>query len=53
MSPTVALLAEELVSQMGAAEQDETADLLTELEGLSEDEAAQLVGELGTGDESP
>ena len=30
----------------------ETAKLLAELEGLSEEEAGQLVGELGKGDEA-
>ncbi len=52
MCPTVALLSEEIVGLMGAAEQDETASLLAELEGLSDEEASQLVGELGQGDEA-
>ena len=51
MCPTVALLSEEIVALMGAAEHDETADLLAELEGLSDEEASQLVGELGQGGE--
>jgi acyl carrier protein len=51
MCPTVALLSEEIVGLMGAAEQSETASLLAELEGLSDEEASQLVGELGQGDE--
>ncbi len=52
MCPTVALLSAEIMTHMGAAEHDETAKLLAELEELSEDEASQLVGELGKGDET-
>ncbi len=52
MYPTVASLSEEIAGLMGAAEQDETAKLLEELEGLSDEEASQLVGELGRGDEA-
>jgi acyl carrier protein len=43
--PTVASLAEEIVRIMGAAEADETARLVAELEGMSDDEAARLLAE--------
>jgi amino acid adenylation domain-containing protein len=52
MCPTVALLSEEIVGLLGAAEQDETASLLAELEGLSDEEASRLVQELAQGDEA-
>jgi len=47
MSPTVALLSAEIVGMMGEAESEETAKLLEELEGLTDEEASQLVSELG------
>ena len=43
--PTVATLAEEIVRMMGAAEADETARLVAELEGMSDDDAARLLAE--------
>ena len=52
MCPTVALLSAEIMTHMGDAEHDETAKLLAELEQLSEEEASQLVGDLGPGDEA-
>ena len=47
MYPTVASLSEEVVRLMGAADEDETATLLQELEGLTDKEARQLAAELG------
>src|ERR1019366_1835912 len=41
--PTVELLAAEIVQMMGASEEDETAKLLTALEGLSDEEAERLL----------
>ena len=52
VSPTVALLSSEIVVLMGAADQDETAKLLDELEDLSDEESSDLVRELGRGDEA-
>lgn len=52
-SPTVASLSEEIVALMGAAEGDETAKLVAELEGLSDEEAEQLLAELTQGEEAP
>jgi hypothetical protein len=46
MQPTVTLLSAEIVGMMGAADHDETRKLLEELEGLSDEEAGQLVSEL-------
>ena len=43
--PTVASLAEEIVRMMGAAEADETARLVAELEGMSDEEAERLLAE--------
>ena len=41
--PTVASLASEIVTMMGESDEDETAELLAELEGLSDDEARRLL----------
>ncbi len=41
-SPTVAALSQQLVEQMGGSGDDETAELLAQLEGLSDDEAERL-----------
>jgi amino acid adenylation domain-containing protein len=41
--PTVGLLAAEIVQLMGASEEEETAKLLAELEGLSDEEAQRLL----------
>jgi amino acid adenylation domain-containing protein len=43
--PTVASLADEIVRMMGAAESAETARLMTELEGMSDEEAERLLAE--------
>jgi hypothetical protein len=43
--PTVASLAEEIVRMMGAAEAEETARLVAELEGMSDEEAERLLAE--------
>jgi acyl carrier protein len=43
--PTVASLADEVVRMMGAAEADETARLVVELEGMSDEEAERLLAE--------
>jgi amino acid adenylation domain-containing protein len=43
--PTVASLAVEIVSMMGDSEQDETARLMAELEGMSDEEAQRLLAE--------
>jgi acyl carrier protein len=52
MAPTVARLSAEIVGLMGAADDDETAKLLEELENLSEEEADRLVREFGGGGEA-
>jgi hypothetical protein len=43
--PTVASLADEIVRMMGTAEADETARLVAELEGMSDEEAERLLAE--------
>jgi amino acid adenylation domain-containing protein len=43
--PTIASLTEEVVRMMGDTDETETARLLTELEGLSDEEAARLLSE--------
>ena len=43
--PTVATLTEEIMSMMGASEEDETARLIAELEGMSDEEAERLLAE--------
>jgi amino acid adenylation domain-containing protein len=43
--PTVASLAGEIVSMMGESEGDETARLMAELEGMSDEEAQRLLAE--------
>jgi acyl-coenzyme A synthetase/AMP-(fatty) acid ligase/acyl carrier protein len=43
--PTVASLAAEIVSMMGDSEQEETARLMAELEGMSDEEAQRLLVE--------
>ena len=52
VAPTVALLSTEIVGLMGAAEHDETVKLLDELEGLSDEEASELVAELARSDKA-
>jgi amino acid adenylation domain-containing protein len=49
MCPTVARLSTEIVALMSAADQEGTAKLLEQLEGLSDEEADELVGGLGRG----
>lgn len=52
--PTVAGLAAEIVGMMGASEEEETAQLMAELEGLSDEEAERLLaGELTPPDAEP
>ena len=41
--PTVASLTAEIVQMMGDSEEEETAKLMTELEGLSDEEAERLL----------
>jgi acyl carrier protein len=49
--PTVATLTAEIVRMMGEAEHDETADLLAELEAMSDEEAERLLkGESAAGE---
>jgi len=43
MHPTVASLAAEIVTLMGASEEEETATLMAELEALTDEEAARLL----------
>ncbi len=43
--PTVASLAGEIVTMMGASEEDETAALMAELEGMSDEEAQRLLAQ--------
>lgn len=43
--PTVASLAAEIVNLMGDSEEDETARLMAELEGMSDEEAQRLLAE--------
>ncbi|HWJ51104.1 MAG TPA: amino acid adenylation domain-containing protein [Solirubrobacteraceae bacterium] len=43
--PTVASLAGEIVTMMGASEEDETAKLMAELEGMSDEEAQRLLAQ--------
>lgn len=43
--PTIATLAEEIVRMMGDTEADETAKLMSELEGMSDEEAERLLAE--------
>jgi amino acid adenylation domain-containing protein len=43
--PTIATLAEEIVRMMGDTEVDETAKLMSELEGMSDEEAERLLAE--------
>jgi amino acid adenylation domain-containing protein len=43
--PTIASLAAEIVRMMGDSEMDETAKLMTELEGMSDEEAQRLLAE--------
>ncbi len=51
-SPTVASLSAEIVALMGEAEGDETAKLVAQLEGLSDEEAERLLAELTQGEEA-
>ena len=41
--PTVASLTGEIVGMMGAADDDETAQLMAELDGMSDEEAERLL----------
>jgi amino acid adenylation domain-containing protein len=43
--PTVASLTGEIVTMMGASEEDETAKLMAELEGMSDEEAQRLLAQ--------
>jgi amino acid adenylation domain-containing protein len=52
--PTVATLSNEIVQMMGASEEEETAKLMAELEGLSDEEAEQLLaGDVEPPDSGP
>jgi DNA-directed RNA polymerase specialized sigma24 family protein len=42
-SPTIQSLSSEIVSLMGSAEDEETAQLMSELEGLSDEEIQRLL----------
>jgi amino acid adenylation domain-containing protein len=50
MYPTVASLSEEVVRLMSAADEEGTAELLEELNGLTREQARQLSGERGSGE---
>jgi hypothetical protein len=51
-SPTIGALADEIVVLMGAAEGDETAKLVAQLEGLSDEEADRLLAEFTQSEEA-
>ncbi len=51
-APTVAALSAEIVALMGAADGDETAKLVAQLEGLSDEEAERLLAEFSQGEDA-